>query len=373
VRLALLTYSTRPRGGVVHTLSLAEALARRGVEVTVFALGRRGDTAFFRPVAGDVATRVVPLVEVDGEPFGHRILRSIDALAAAVDPDDFDLVHAQDCISANAVPGCVRTVHHVDAFTTPELAACHQRALVTPTAHLCVSRAVADELAAGWGIRATVIPNGVDAERFAAAACADPAAATARRRWRDRIGAPYVLAVGGIEPRKGSIDLAEAFALFAVAHPRHRLVMAGGETLFDYRPYRAAFDDRCAVLGLEPMLLGPVDDADLPSLVAGADVFAFPSTREGFGLAAMEALAAGVPVVARDLPVFREVFGRAALLGASPAEMAALLSEAVEGPSDERAAAGRSLAAGLTWDDAAAAHLAWYGRHVASTVWKVSR
>jgi glycosyltransferase involved in cell wall biosynthesis len=232
---------------------------------------------------------------------------------------------------------------------------------------------VADELAAGWGIRATVIPNGVDAERFAAAACADPAAATARRRWRDRIGAPYVLAVGGIEPRKGSIDLAEAFALFAVAHPRHRLVMAGGETLFDYRPYRAAFDDRCAVLGLEPMLLGPVDDADLPSLVAGADVFAFPSTREGFGLAAMEALAAGVPVVARDLPVFREVFGRAALLGASPAEMAALLSEAVEGPSDERAAAGRSLAAGLTWDDAAAAHLAWYGRHVASTVWKVSR
>ena len=45
--------------------------------------------------------------------------------------------------------------------------------------------------------------------------------------------------------------------------------------------------------------------------MAAADVFAFPSTKEGFGLAAMEALAAGVPVVVRDLPVLREVFGDA--------------------------------------------------------------
>ena len=51
VRVALLTYSTRPRGGVVHTLALAEALARHGADVTVHALGRGGDHGFFRPGA----------------------------------------------------------------------------------------------------------------------------------------------------------------------------------------------------------------------------------------------------------------------------------------------------------------------------------
>ena len=46
---------------------------------------------------------------------------------------------------------------------------------------------------------------------------------------------------------------------------------------------------------MTPIVLGPVPDPDLPSLVAAASAFAFPSVKEGFGLAAMEALAAGVP------------------------------------------------------------------------------
>lgn len=50
VRISLLTYSTKPRGGVVHTLALAEALARAGAEVTVWTLARGGDQAFFRPI-----------------------------------------------------------------------------------------------------------------------------------------------------------------------------------------------------------------------------------------------------------------------------------------------------------------------------------
>jgi hypothetical protein len=49
-RVALLTYSATPRGGVVHTLALAEALAEPGVDVTVWSLGRGGDTGFLRPV-----------------------------------------------------------------------------------------------------------------------------------------------------------------------------------------------------------------------------------------------------------------------------------------------------------------------------------
>ena len=50
MKVALLTYSSKPRGGVVHTLALAEALAALGQDVTVLTLGRGGDEGFFRPV-----------------------------------------------------------------------------------------------------------------------------------------------------------------------------------------------------------------------------------------------------------------------------------------------------------------------------------
>jgi glycosyltransferase-like protein len=271
----------------------------------------------------------------------------------------YDVVHAQDCISANAVPDCVRTVHHLDTFSTPALAACHERAVVEPTALVCVSAAVAGEVAAGWGRTATVIPNGVAAGRFAAAA--GPAGEADRRRWREKLGR-YVLAVGGIEPRKGTLDLVEAMARVRREEPGLALVVAGGETLFDYRDYRAAVEARAAELGVEPVVLGPVDDGDLPALVAAAEVFAFPSTKEGFGLAAMEALAAGVPVVTRDLPVLREVFGGAAAFAADAGSLAAQLLAAAGSDDPARRAAGRELAARHTWTAAAQAHRELYAR-----------
>jgi glycosyltransferase-like protein len=363
--IALLTYSTKPRGSVVHTLALAEALAATGQNVTVWTLGRGGDSGFFRPVDPAVRQRVVAFP--DGPPeesVGERVLRSIATMHAAFAPvaAEYDIVHAQDCISANAVTSdtgasdtvrCVRTVHHIDHFTTPELAACHERAITTPYAHVCVSASVAKELADGWGVKAEVIPNGVAYERFAAT---DPAA---RARWKNRLGA-YVLTVGGIEPRKGSLDLLDAYALLRGQHPDTALVIAGGETLFDYRDYRADWERKAALLGIAPLVLGPVPHDDLAGLVAAAEVFAFPSTKEGFGLAAMEALAAGVPVVVRDLPVLREVFGSAVRYGTDPPSFAAAMLAAVESPEPHRAAAGRALAAAHTWKAAALRHLAFY-------------
>ncbi|MFJ3415870.1 MSMEG_0565 family glycosyltransferase [Streptomyces sp. NPDC086082] len=325
-----------------------------GEDVTVWTLGRGGDAGFFRPVHPAVRIQVVPFP--DGQPeesVGARILRSITTLRAAFDPTPYDVVHAQDCISANAAGPCVRTVHHLDHFTTPELAACHERAIVEPYAHICVSAAVAGELASGWGIEAQVIPNGVAYDRFAAT---DPAA---QASWRSRLG-PYVLTVGGIEPRKGSLDLLEAYALLRATRPDVRLVIAGGETLFDYRDYRARWEAKAAELAVEPVVLGQVGEDELPSLVAAADVFAFPSLKEGFGLAAMEALAAGVPLVVRDLPVLREVFGEAAQFASTPEDLAAELGHALASEDLERRSAGRALAARHTWDAAARGHLVFY-------------
>jgi glycosyltransferase-like protein len=367
VKIALLTYSSKPRGGVVHTLALAEALAARGEDVTVWTLGRGGDDGFFRPVDPAVRVELVPFPDGDpAEGVGRRILRSIDTLRDAFTPDAYDIVHAQDCISANAVPWCLRTVHHIDHFSTPELAACHERAITRPFGIICVSQAVAGELAAGWGIEAAVIPNGVDSGRFARAAGTAAAAVAARERWRARFGR-YVLAVGGIEPRKGSLDLVEAYARLRGERPGVRLVIAGGETLFDYRDYRAAWEARVTELfgddpGAAPAVLGPVPEESLPSLVAAAGAFCFPSVLEGFGLAALEALAAGIPLVTRSLPVLREVFSGAARFADDPAGFADGLSAALAAPGELRAA-GQALAARYTWPAAAEAHLAVYQRY----------
>jgi glycosyltransferase involved in cell wall biosynthesis len=102
---------------------------------------------------------------------------------------------------------------------------------------------------------------------------------------------------------------------------------------------------------------------EIPSLMAAAGAFAFPSKREGFGLAAMEALAAGVPVVANDLPVLREVFGCAARYADSPQAFADALVDALTcttGDGATRRAAGVALAVRHSWDAAADAHIHFY-------------
>jgi glycosyltransferase-like protein len=385
LRIALLTYSTRPRGGVVHTLALAEALVRAGQQVTVWGLARGGDTGFFRPVDPAVRVRLVPFPDVADEDVAARMQRSISVLAAAftaalaetadtretADAAGYDVVHTQDCITANAVPGRIRTVHHLDQFSDPELVAAHERALLEPCAHVCVSAAVATELAVGWGRTAVVIPNGVDAARFAAAATDEPEAVEQRRYWTDRFG-DFVLAVGGIEPRKGTLDLVRAMARVRRRRPGTRLVIAGGDTLLDHQDYRREVDALAVRLRIEPEVLGTVEHARLPSLVAAAGAFAVPSVQEAFGLAAMEALAAGVPVVTRDLSVFREVFGDAVRYadagdgtgGDISAGLAVQLVADLEGTTGESAAAarraGQELAGRHGWDDAATSHLALY-------------
>jgi glycosyltransferase-like protein len=327
LRIALFTYSTRPRGGVVHALELAEALAELGHGVRLFALEKPGRSGFFRPT--DVPASFIPIEERPDEPMDERIARYIEAYLGYLESElsarnGYDVYHAEDCISGNAlvrlrglgrVPHVVRTVHHVDDFPSPDLMACQRDSIVHPDTVLVVSEWWRRQLAENFGVAAQVVHNGVDLRHFT------PESATAREADRTRLGLSgraLVLSVGGVEPRKNTLVLLEAFVR---ARPRIReatglspvLVIVGGATLFDYREYRDAFEREVVRLvdtGLleadSVLRTGPVENDELLAYYRAADVLAFPSVKEGWGLSVLEAQAVGTPVVASDLPVMRE-------------------------------------------------------------------
>ena len=384
MRIRLVTYSTKPRGGVVHALSLAEALDARGHDVELWALSADG-AGFFREPR--VPTRLVPVDRRPGEDVEPRILRYAATLADGMrDAGPADVHHSEDCLSARSllalraegvVPAVVRTIHHVDDFASPVLAEC-QRASIEDVDHrVCVSRYWAGVLARDHGVEARVIANGVDGGRFAGCPL-DRAGAGRAMGWGGR---PTVLAVGGIEPRKGSRTLLAAFARArGRIGPGALLAIAGGETLFDYADYRDAWEEDAAAMGLsvhrgatpppgaDVAVLGPVPDDDMPALFRAADVFAFPSEREGFGLVVLEAQAAGLPVVASDLPVLREFLsdGEDCVMvpvGDAEALAGALVAAREDGGLRARiVAGGRATAGRFTWDAAAAAHEELYER-----------
>ena len=372
----MVTYSTKPRGGVVHSLAVAEALADAGADVRIFALGDPS-LGFFRPVRTPVT--IVPGPSAAGT-LEDRVAESIDRLAGVLAQSGSPLLHAQDCISARAAarvrdaatgPGAfrvLRTVHHIDDFSSHVLMDCQRRAILEPDVVLTVSEVWRRQVAADYGVSAQVVPNGVDVGRFSAVA---PAAAHALRL-RYRIGRrPLLLSVGGIEPRKGSDTLVRAVAQMS-GGPGERPVLAvvGGHSFQDHRWYRDSVLAELPGLGLEigadVLLVGTVDDQEMPSWYAAADVLAFPSIKEGFGLAVLEAMSAGTPVVTSDLPVFREylVNGADALLVpvGDPDALARSLSQALAPGRlrDDLIRNGRRVAARFTWAASAQTHLAVY-------------
>jgi len=372
VKVALLTYSTKPRGGVVHTLALAEALAAIGVDVHVYGLGAGG---FFRPTS--VPHTLFPVDAGDGS-LEEKVFASVDALAAGLAgvAAGFDVLHAQDCVSGRAAtrvrdaaggPPVLRTVHHVDDFTTPALIDCQRRAIVEADHLLVVSEQWRRTLRTEFGVEARVVRNGVDPSRF------PPIGARQRARTRAPVAADgrfVLLAVGGIEPRKGSIALFRALGLLRERGRRPVLAIVGGHSFRDYEPYRrealALLPHLGLALGTDVVQLGTVDDATLAAWYRSADALAYPSVMEGFGLVALEALAADLPVVASDLPVFREFLadGVNALLPAAGDHRA--LADALERVMTDETlraglvAGGRAVVPAFTWRASAARHAEIY-------------
>ncbi len=319
---------------------------------------------------------IAPGPSADGS-LEERVAASIDRLAAGLADVDADILHAQDCISARAGARVrdagapvtlVRTVHHVDDFTSQVLIDCQRAAILEPDVVLVVSEAWRRILGEEYGVLATVVPNGVDAVRFGSGSRARA------RELRRQVGAetrPLVLTVGGIEPRKGSDTLVRAVAeLSSSRSDRPVLAVVGGHSFQDYRDYRERVLAQIPALGLtlgdDVVLVGTVPDDDLPAWYAAADVFAFPSVKEGFGLVVLEAMCADVPVVTSDLPVFREYLApeRDALL--VPVGDATALAEALGTVLDNREVrqrlvnGGRAVAHRYSWPASARRHLEVY-------------
>jgi glycosyltransferase involved in cell wall biosynthesis len=334
VRL-LLAITELALGGAEHVvLDLERGAAAAGHAVLVAAAGgpleERAASFVLLPAAGRTPLALA------------RSGRRLTGVARSFRPD---VVHAHNprmtalAAAARAArrgsrPTLLATHHGVP----PERAQAAARLLRLADHVVCVSAQLADELERHKIPRAriTVIPNGVSAS---------PALDAAQRARLDaELGlgvGPVVTAVGRLMPQKAHHRLIDAAATVHAEHPDTRFLIVGDG------PLRAELEEQVRATGLEGvvMLTGPRQDARL--LVARSDVIAFSSEWEGLSLVALEALAAGTPIVSTDVAGTAEVLESGA--GVAVPHTAPALAGAIAGllsdPARRRAMAdaGRRL------------------------------
>jgi glycosyltransferase involved in cell wall biosynthesis len=251
------------------------------------------------------------------------------------------------------------TVHDATLWLYPEVLPTAVRwyygplfpqALRRASAIFTPSRASKYDLIRAAGVpseRIHVTPNGVDARFFEARAPEGPRG-------------PYLLAVGTLEPRKNLPALLEAFRILRRDGRDLQLVLVG----------RQAFTHSLPLGDLEPYvrLAGPVPDEELPALYAGAACFVLCSLYEGFGLPLAEAMAAGTPAVASDIPALREVGGEAVRYADpdAPAAFAAAIAAVLDRREETAAlaSAARERARRFSWEASARTTLEVYRKLV---------
>ncbi|MDP9026962.1 MAG: glycosyltransferase family 4 protein [Actinomycetota bacterium] len=251
------------------------------------------------------------------------------------------------------------TVHDAVAWTDPELLPSRQlawnkamtrRAERFADAVVVPTHAVADELAErfGFGDRLRVI-GGAPSSRL------HPVIDARERRERLGLTDEYLLAVSGLDPRKGLDALIAALADI----PDIPLVVVGSEP--GDSDAIAALATAAAVPVDRVILLDPIDDDDLAAVLQGASVFVQPSRAEGFGLAMVEAFAFGLPVIHSDAPALVEVAADTGVIVArdAPEGYAGRLGEAIRSVIDDSALRDRlsvtssDRARAFSWRDAA--------------------
>jgi phosphatidylinositol alpha-mannosyltransferase len=341
-------YDWEAPGGVqVHVRELGERLRDRGHQVLALSPGgHRAPEDWVRivgrPVRVPYRGTVAPIC------FSASSWRRIREAFRVFEPD---VVHAHEPFTPSTAMLAVRasggpvvaTFHaYLDRSRLMELAAPALRTIARRVgARIAVSGAAAAFLARSIPGDIEIVPNGTDVERFVAGGPRPPGLPDGR----------IVLWVGRLDPQKGFIVAVRAFERVARNDPDAWFVVVG-----DGRD-RDAVRLLPAVVRRRVAMLGPVDHAALPAYLAAARVFVAPATgQESFGIVLVEAMAAGVPVVASDIPGYREVV-RGEVDGVlvpsgDPDALAAGIERVL---SDEAlrtrlAAAGRQRAAVFSWD-----------------------
>jgi len=373
-RIAILAHSTNPRGGVVHGLELADSFTRLGYEAVIHAPDAGGKGFFRAPLSPAVAVMASPAGKNVADMVQTRIsdyLRHFELPAHR----QFDIFHAQDSISGNALAtlkqrGLIRrfarTVHHIDNFGDPRLSDWQTRSITEADELFVVSELWQSRIMAEFGRTTTRVGNGVDTERFTNTGRA------LDQQVRDQHGingSPVLLAVGGVEERKNSLRILEAFRQLLRIHRDAQLVIAGGASLLDHAMYRRQFDALIAAdneLSRAVVCLGPVSDSEMPSLYRIADTLVFPSLKEGFGLVVLEAMASGTPVVTSQIAPFTEYLGADDVVWCDPLNvasianaMAIVLAEPLRSRMAQR---GTLIARQHDWANTARSHLPAYQR-----------
>ncbi|MEX3099776.1 MULTISPECIES: glycosyltransferase [unclassified Streptomyces] len=288
------------------------------------------------PVECDVVTLTNPGAVADGliadgvrvthlGMSGNRDLGALPRLVRHIRSGGYDLVHThlyRACVYGRlaarlaGVRAIVATEHSLgDAQMEGRSLTQGVRALYLASERLgrstvAVSPTVADRLRR-WGVpapRIEVVPNGIDLDRFRF----DP---VARHRTRRRLGLPedaYVIGgIGRLSAGKRFDVLIEALAQLP---DDHWLLLVGGgpqESVLRRTAHEVGVADRVLFTGERPYVPDGSPGPDLPSLTSAMDVLASPSPDEAFGLAAVEALAAGLPVRYASCPAIEDLPGQA--------------------------------------------------------------
>lgn len=281
-----------------------------------------------------------------------------------LDQGDFDVVHIHEPVTPSvsllalwSAEGPIVATFHTSNLRSRAMQAAYP--LLRPSlekigGRIAVSEDARRTVTTHLGGDAVVIPNGVYVARFAQAA-PEP-------RWQGRDGAPTLAFLGRIdEPRKGLPVLAAAMPEVLRRHPGTRLLVAGPG---DVASARERLDPEVA---RATEFLGMVSDDEKAALLRSVDAYVAPHTGgESFGIVLVEAMSAGAPVVASDLPAFVRVLdgGRTGVTFANEdaADLAGKLSALLDSP-DERqrlSAVGQRRAEVFDWSVVAADVMAVY-------------
>lgn len=353
MKVAMLTYSTRPRGGVVHALKLAERLSARGVDVTLYSLARSDDDAgpngYFRTVSAPFR---IFAYEWHAD-LMTRLRRMIEAYSSNL-PRDGDIYHAQDCVGGTSLArmkarGLIsaptfRTVHHIDDFAEPKLYEFEKNAVGLAEHRFVVSKYWLDALKSEYGLNSTITYNGMDLSDFS-------------QLPPRKSKSPTVLFVGGLEPRKGLEYLVRAMERVVQQFPQAKLIAVAksGFRGTDHWGFFEQLADRTGVTS-NVEFHESVSQETLLGFYSDCDILVLPSKTEGWGLSLMEAMACGKAVVASRVGGVPELV-REGIDGilVEPGDVAALAEAMTKLLSDsalrsQMGRAGRERAGEFSWD-----------------------